>query len=325
MRYVVYGAGAVGGTIGGRLAEHGHDVVLIARGAHGEAIRERGLTLRSAEATVVVAAECARRAADVAWKPDDVVVLGMKTQDTGAALDELAAVSPPSIAIVCAQNGVENERLAARRFANVYGMCVMLPATHLEPGVVDVNSSPVSGILDVGRFPRGADDLAARVAGDLETATFSAHADPDIMRRKYRKLLNNLGNSLEAACGPGARRSDILVRARAEAVGCFKAAGIDAASDEEDAARRGGLLNLRPIEGALRGGGSSWQSLARGTGRIETDYLNGEIVLLGRMHGVATPANELLQRLGTRLAREGAPPGSVGVAALEAELVATGR
>ena len=46
-----------------------------------------------------------------------------------------------------------------------------------------------------------------------------------------------------------------------------------------------------------RPGASSWQSLARGTGSIEADYLNGEIVLLGRLHGVATPVNAALQRL----------------------------
>ena len=57
MRFVVYGAGAVGGVIGGRLAEHGHDVALIARGAHYEAIREHGLTVESPETTVTVPVE----------------------------------------------------------------------------------------------------------------------------------------------------------------------------------------------------------------------------------------------------------------------------
>jgi len=60
-----------------------------------------------------------------------------------------------------------------------------------------------------------------------------------------------------------------------------------------------------------RSGGSSTQSLARGTGSIETDWLNGEVVLLGRLHGVPTPANAFLTALGARLARDGLRPGAV--------------
>ena len=63
--------------------------------------------------------------------------------------------------------------------------------------------------------------------------------------------------------------------------------------------------------GQDRGGGSTWQSLARGTGSIEVDYLNGEIVWLGRQHGVPTPANELARRVANDMARAGAPPRSI--------------
>jgi 2-dehydropantoate 2-reductase len=71
-----------------------------------------------------------------------------------------------------------------------------------------------------------------------------------------------------------------------------------------------------------RGGSSTWQSVARASGRIETDYLNGEIVLLGRLHGVATPVNEALQALAARLARERGRPGSVPLAEIEAAIAA---
>ena len=66
----------------------------------------------------------------------------------------------------------------------------------------------------------------------------------------------------------------------------------------------------------VRSGGSSWQSLARGTGDIEADYLNGEIVLLGRLHGVPTRANRVVQRVATRMARERAAPASLPLAEL---------
>jgi 2-dehydropantoate 2-reductase len=68
---------------------------------------------------------------------------------------------------------------------------------------------------------------------------------------------------------------------------------------------------LHDVGGRRRGGGSSWQSLARGTGTIETDYLNGEIVLLGRLHGVPTPVNATVQRVARELAASGAPPASM--------------
>ena len=69
-------------------------------------------------------------------------------------------------------------------------------------------------------------------------------------------------------------------------------------------------------------GGSSTQSLARGTGSIETDWLNGEIVLLGRLHGVPAPANAWFLDLSARLVREGRKPGEIPVAEVEAGLAA---
>jgi 2-dehydropantoate 2-reductase len=320
-RFVVYGAGAIGGTIGGRLFEHGHDVVLVARGAHGEALRADGLLLRTADGEVRLPVPTVGHPDDLGRlvAERDVVVLAMKTQDTGDALDALAAVAPATTPVVCAQNGVENERMALRRFSAVIGMCVMLPATHLEPGVVEVSSTPIAGILDVGCYPSGVDADAEAVAAALDGGGFRSEAVVDVMRRKYAKLLMNLGNALDAACGPGARGSDLFRLAREEATACFAAAGIDVASEEEDRARRGDLLQVKPIGGKPRGGGSTWQSLARGTGRTEVDHLNGEIVLLGRLNGVPTPINALFQRVGNDLARTGAPPGSVDVADLERE------
>lgn len=320
MRYIVFGAGAVGGVIGGRLFQHGHDVTFIARGDHGAALRERGLVLVDPAATVTLAVPTVEHPSDLEVSSDDVVVLAMKTQDTGPALAALQAVAPPDVRIGCAQNGVENERLALRCTPNVYGICVMLPASHTEPGVVVASSTPVGGILDLGRYPSGTDAMASTVARDFEASGFSARPSESIMLSKYAKLLMNLGNALEAACGDQARGSDLYRRARDEGVACLTAAGIDTASPEEDRERRGDLLRVQPVGGQTRGGGSSWQSLARGTGTIEADYLNGEIVLLGRQHGVPTPVNELLQRAANRMARDRAKPGSLTIDELTAGL-----
>jgi 2-dehydropantoate 2-reductase len=94
---------------------------------------------------------------------------------------------------------------------------------------------------------------------------------------------------------------------------------------EEDKDRRGNLLDGRPIEGVTRNGGSSWQSLARGAGSIETDYLTGEIVLLSRLHGVPTPASALVQRLANEAAASGERPGQHDAGALLAEIETAGH
>jgi 2-dehydropantoate 2-reductase len=312
MRYVVYGAGAIGGIIGARLHAAGHDVALICRGAHLEAVRTNGITIRTPVDTLAVRVPAVADPTDLDFTPGDVVFLAMKTQDTESALRELAARAPADIAVICAQNAVENERLALRRFSRVYGMLVLMPGTFLEPGVVLNHTSGAWGVLDAGCYPDGTDDLIAGVATDLTAAGFSSHAEPNIMRWKYAKLLSNLNNAFGAACGADARAPEFLAAVRDEAIGCYRAAGINWASDEEMAARRQASgVRYGAIEGARRDGGSSWQSLARGLPTIETDYLNGEIVLLGRLHGVPTPCNALLQRVANDMAREGRPAGSL--------------
>jgi 2-dehydropantoate 2-reductase len=322
MRFVIYGAGAIGGVVGGRLFEAGHDVTLVARGAHEQALRDEGLRLASASGVATLPVPVVAHPADAGLRDGDVVVLAMKSQDTADAVATLAASgAPPGIAVACAQNGVENERVLLRWFADVYAINVMCPATHLEPGVVVAHSSPVSGIFDLGRFPSGTDETAEAIAAAFRESTFASEARADIMRWKYRKLVLNLGNAVDAVCGAlGASGGfdtsnegigELIRRVTAEGEACLAAAGIDVASVEEDRERRGNLLNRQAVDGAERSGSSSWQSLARGTRSIESDYLNGEIVLLGRLHGVPTPANELLSRLAGSMAAEGRPPGSV--------------
>jgi 2-dehydropantoate 2-reductase len=209
------------------------------------------------------------------------------------------------------QNGVQNERAALRRFANVYAVCVVCPALHLEPGVVCAYGAPVTGILDIGRYPAGVDATAESVAVTFNRSTFESVTRPDIMRWKYTKLVRNLGNAIEAVCGPEARGGPLSDLVTAEAEACLRAAGIDAVPLAEDDARRGVVMPWGGPRARGRPGGSSWQSLTRATGSIETDYLNGEIVLLGRLHGVPTPANELLQDLANAAARAASPPGAV--------------
>ena len=195
----------------------------------------------------------------------------------------------------------------------------MLPATHVAPGAVDADSLPVVGVLDVGRYPEGVDDVIGGVAADLSASGFRSEPDPSVMRWKYEKLLTNLATALRALCGPeadddaesAAARARLVAAVRDEALACYDAAGIVLPTPDEQARRWGGALTLRPIPGRPRAAGSAWQSLARGTGNIETDYINGEIVLLGRIQGVDTPVNAVVQRLANDAARRRLPPGSL--------------
>lgn len=309
MRFVVYGAGAIGGVLGGLLAEAGYEVVLIARGAHLDAIRRDGLRILTPDGEQTRRLPAVAGPQEIDWRADDVALLAMKSMDTEAALRALAAHADPETPVVCVQNSVANERAALRMFENVYGVCVMFPATHLTPGVVVANASPVPGILDIGRYPEGVDGTATALAEAFRAATFHSQPRPDVMRWKYSKLLINLGNAVQAVHGRTDGQGELLGRLRDEGEAVLRAAGIPYASQEEDRQRRGDILQVRPVAGETRAGGSSWQSLARGTGSVEADYLNGEIVLLGRLHGVPTPDNERIRRLANQYAREGRPPG----------------
>ena len=166
-------------------------------------------------------------------------------------------------------------------------------------------------------FPHGVDETVTQLCADLEMAGFNAQPDPRVMRLKYGKLLDNLGNAVGALCGEDALRSGgddvraFMRRMRDEAVACYDAAGIDYASRREIGERRAATFSAGEIPGVERGGSSTWQSFRRGRPSIETDWLNGEIVLLGLEHGVPTPANRALQLMAKRTLRAGLRDGAV--------------
>ena len=143
MRYIVYGAGAIGGVVGVRLFQQGLEVVLIARGDHLSAIRRTGLTIQSPVGSVTLQVPVLGHPSEVAFRgAEDVVLLTTKTQDNRQALGDLRYAAGTQTPVVCLQNGVEGARIALRLFEKVYGAMVMLPATHLKPGIV--GSAPIS-------------------------------------------------------------------------------------------------------------------------------------------------------------------------------------
>src|SRR5262249_46149473 len=160
--------------------ENGHEVILIARGAHAEAIRTGGLHVLTPDEDKTIAVPVVTHPSEITFRDDDVVLMAMKSQHTADALAALAAVAPPSVAIACLQNGVDNERMALRTFADVYAICVMCPATHLRPGEVRANSSPTTGLFDIGRYPTGTGARAEAIAAAFRASTFESIVRPDI-------------------------------------------------------------------------------------------------------------------------------------------------
>ena len=321
MHWLVYGAGAVGGVLGARMHDAGLDVTLVARGDHLAAIRSRGLTIAAPDGERNVDVPAVGSAGDADLARPTTVLLAVKSHQTHAAVEDLVAALPDGAPVVSLQNGVANERTLLRFVADVQGVCVMMPTGHLEPGVVEQHCAPVPGILDVGGYPGGLDRTTLRVAEAFASAGFVSEPRADIMAWKRRKLMMNLGNAVQACCGsddPDAERLLAVVEAEGDAA--LAASGLTVVSRAEDRARRGDILRRGALPGRARGGGSSWQSLRRAQGSIESDYLTGEVVLLGRLHGVPTPANELLRVTAGRLAREGATPGSVRAADLLSRL-----
>ena len=102
----------------------------------------------------------------------------------------------------------------------------MCPATYLSPGVVQAHSAPITGILDIGRWPAGVDRTATTIATILRASTFSSEPREDIARWKWGKLLTNLGNAVEAVCGVAARAGKVTELAQNEALSCLDAAGL---------------------------------------------------------------------------------------------------
>ena len=130
------------------------------------------------------------------------------------------------------------------------------------------------------------------------------------MTQKYAKLIANLANAVPALCGPDADSAELTRRVQAEGREILDAAGIaHTAEDVEDVQARRRRWGMQEIPGHARGGNSTWQSVTRGAGHVETDYLNGEIVLQARLLGLRAPLNQALQELIREAVRDGHRPG----------------
>jgi 2-dehydropantoate 2-reductase len=311
MRFIIFGAGAIGSAMGGHLQRTGQDVLLVGRPAHVERIRKQGLDLITAEASTTLRLNAVTRAQDVGFRPNDVLLLCVKSQDTDRALVDIRAAGgdPASLPILCCQNSITNEPASARYFRRVYGVLVVVPGIFLEPGVVYNPSAGNAGFIEVGCFPSGRDEVSDAVASALSTAGYAAFPNAEVMTAKAGKMFSNLGNAMGAITDGQGDSSTYMAEVRREAESCFQAAGIRYEEPDAFQARAAIHHQQSKLPPGVRNLGSSWQSLQRGAGSIETDFLNGEIVRLGRLHGIPTPFNEVLQQVAASMAARGHKPG----------------
>jgi len=308
MRYIIYGAGGIGSIMGGHLSRTGHDVVLIGRPGHINTIKENGLKLITPTGTHVLQIPAVTGPEQIDFTPDDVILLCAKGQDTEGIMKDLKAVVD-DIPVFCFQNGVRNEEIAAEYFSRVYGVMVRVGAVYLTDGEVITRRDP-PGWYIIGRYPEGTDELAEAVAEGIREAGYFVRVVEDVMPYKWGKLMDNVGNAIGAITNGDWQSMMPLFRAASEeAVGIVAKAGIKWIS-QEDVAKDWPEITA-PLRGQLQteAQSSTWQSLARHQGSVETDFLNGEIVRVADRVGLKAPINEKLVKISREMAANQEPPG----------------
>ena len=298
----------------------------MARPAIAQAIN-RGLTIitRTKETRVNGAAVTAINEIDP--QPDDIVLLTVKIQSTAEVIQQLSEVYSRATPVVCLQNGVVNEEIAAERFDRVYAGLVLLTAVQLKPDVIFVSQG---NTLAVGCYPNGMDELAEQMRTDFASAGFEAIASAHVMAMKWGKLISNLNNATHAITGYSMDSSmadpdmrQLMADVREEGMRVLDAARIpiEPPDGEPSPIRiRKMTEDLRlppkpPVQDPenlpedRRAYASMWQDLYHGRKTNEAGYLNGEIIRIGKKVGIPTPYNTGLLNIIDEMSSKGLKPG----------------
>lgn len=329
-RWVVVGGGAVGCVLATELVRAGRPVLVVERDREQRVALERsGLELRRPDGRERFRFDVAASVAEAGPRAGDIVVLAVKTWDTEAACRELATAAGPEVPVLCAQNGVRNEEIAARSSRAVGGLVLVFNVSRLEPGVVRAlpGGTSLAGVHTAAAAPA----VAAAVVAFTGTRIPFEHTG-DLPRRRWNKLVLNLNNATFGLLGlssqhgrsdPGARA--LMLDVFAEGARVLRAAGIPF-EDGEDGALERRLRQLAALEAppplpADDGDlcyPSLWQDLFHRRGRTEAPELNGEIVRLGARYGVPTPRSSGLLATVNEVAAARRPPGTHTLAELRA-------
>jgi 2-dehydropantoate 2-reductase len=296
VRILVYGAGGVGAFFGALLAHAGRDVHFIARGAQLEAMRARGLRIRSPLLGDIEVPKVSvhERASDSG--PADLVLVCVKTHQTLSILDDLAAAVGDDTVLIALQNGVESDDQLATRFGRhrVVPAAVYVGATIDEPGIVD-HAAPAR--ISIGARQGFDERRLAAVRDVLAASGQPVQVSPDIQRERWRKLMWNasfntvsavtLRTPAELLAMPETRA--LIVRLMSEVVDVARALNVDITPSDIDEH----IAWTEP-----RTGMRTSTMVDRERGRtMEADALIGVIVRKGKDAGVETPASETLYAL----------------------------
>lgn len=293
MKIGIVGAGGVGGYFGARLAASRADVHFLARGAHLDAMRARGLRLESPKGDLHLPRVNAT-SDPVAIGPCDVVLFCVKLYDAQSALASLPPLVGPDTIVLPFQNGVESVGLLSRAVgpAHVGGGTAYVTAVITEPGVIrhTVMDSLIFGELDGRRSPRLERFLDACQPAGFH-ATLSDHVVVDIWTKFVRlSVFSGMTAVTRCAIGPivgdpdlFAMLKDAIREARAVAVATGVPVPESAADDVGEAYGR-----MSPDAKS-----SMLHDLERGR-RLELPWLSGAVVRLGREAGVPTPIHAFI-------------------------------
>lgn len=315
MKIAVIGAGAIGSVLGGLLAHRGHDVTLIGRRPHVGRIQQHGLIIDGVLGHLniqVTAAETLNFAPDVA-------IIATKTQDVRQAILENKDALQNSSTITI-QNGIQASHIATEILGehNIFSGVILFGATFLEPG--EVTYSPQGSIV-LGHTYQPHDDRVQQLA-TLFNVAIPTVTTTNITGAHWTKLVINENNALLAITNlplKEAMRHKIIqtlsVLMMREAIRVIHASGAQLAP--LPGAPIGIITKLLflplpiarsiPKLSANRMGqlpvlGSTLQSIRKGES-TEIDYLNGEVIALGKHHDIPTPINTKIVELVHQVAK----------------------
>jgi 2-dehydropantoate 2-reductase len=205
VKLCVFGAGAVGGHIAAKLAAAGHEVSVVARGAHLAAMHERGIKLLHGERTIVGRVRAAASARELG--PQEAVFVTLKANLLGAFAEQCAPLLGHETAVIFVQNGIPwwyDERLerldpggrlaAAIERERVLGGVAYSANELLEPAVIE-NHVPGNNMLVIGRPDRRDTPLLERLRQALDAADIASPQVEDIRQSIWAKLAQNLWTS----------------------------------------------------------------------------------------------------------------------------------
>jgi 2-dehydropantoate 2-reductase len=291
MRVTVMGTGGTGGYFGGLLARAGEDVTFVARGAHLEAIRSKGLMVRS---RLVGDFRVPARATDDPGTagPAELILFCVKAYDTEQAAARLGSAVGPDTVILPVQNGIDSAERIGRVVPghHVIGGLAGVSSVIAAPGVIEHRAGP--DLIQLGELDGRTTARTARIAEVLGHAGMKTQVRPDIRVALWEKFVLICGLSGLTALTRlpiGAVLACADTRALLRQV-MEETAAVGRA--EAPALGTGIVDNLLKFftaaDPAIRG--SLYYDLAAGR-RLEIETLNGTVVRIGQERGIPTPAN----------------------------------